>query len=360
MTKVMIFINHSLALYKFRKELVVELRKKGYKVFVCYPNDEKDDYFESLGCAVIHFKMDRKSTNVFEEISAISRFKKICKRIKPDILLIYTLKCCLYSSFVSKKIKKIATVTGQSPFFKHSSGLKKIIYNLIVKRFSKFNYVFFQNRDDFSFFDKTIKRKKNFILVAGSGVNTTEHPYQGPVVSNPFTFSFVGRLVKEKGIYEFLSCIRKINDKNVVFNIAGPCEDPQVLDFIKDMRDSRINVLGDVEDINSLYKKSTCIVLPSYSEGMSNALLEAHSSGRPIICSNIPGCFEIIIPGITGLLVEPKDKDSLLNAMNVLLRKKECDLTEMGLNGRKYVVDSFSRDSVIKEYIEVVDVLAQK
>lgn len=355
MAKILIFINHSLALYKFRKELPISLLKEGHEVFVCYPNEDKDDYFKGLGCKVIHFEMQRKSTNPFKENSNFKRFKRLCKEIQPDILLSYTIKCCWYGSYI-KNVKKIATITGQSSFFKNSSGLKKILYHSIIKSLRKYDYIYFQNEKDLSDYSKLLKvNKEKLILVKGSGVNPEEHPYQGSINASPFVFTFVGRIIKEKGINEYLDAASSIKEENVVFNIAGPCEDDLIKNKMDALNDSRIHYLGDVTNINTLYKESSCIVVPSYSEGMSNALLEAQSSGRPVIASDIPGCREVFINDESGMLVKPRDPKSLYDAMTEMMKKSDDELTEMGVKGSHYVMKEFDRSKVINIYIETIN-----
>ena len=356
MPKVLIFINHSLALYKFRRELPEKLLANNYDVVLCYPNSDKDDYFKQIGCKVIHIPMERKSKNLFSEMMNIRFFKKICKLEKPDVLLTYTIKCCLYGSYVSKSIKKIATVTGQSSFFKNASGIRGIVYRHIVKSFKKYNYIFFQNSDDFNRYAKILKSKTdNFVLVPGSGVNLDSHPYQKNISNDPFVFSFIGRLVKEKGIYEFLDAVKNINDESTIFNIAGPCEDNSILNAINNANDRRIVYLGDVENINALYRRSTCIVVPSYSEGMCNALQEAQASGRPVIASDIPGCKETFVHGESGLAITPRDSNSLLEAMMIMKSKTIQEIKQMGIKGCQHVSNNFNREKVIDEYVSKIE-----
>ena len=358
MAKVLIFINHSLALYKFRRELPESLLNKKYEVVLVYPNNDKDEFFEKMGCKIIHMPMERKTKNPISELYNIRKFKQICKNEKPDIVLTYTLKCCLYGSFLNKRLKKIATVTGQSSFFKKSKGIKKWIYKLIIKRFRKYNYVFYQNSNDLVEYNKIINKPRKFYeLVSGSGVNFEEHPYQGPVPNNPFVFSFVGRIIKEKGINEFLDAIVNIKECNVLFKIAGPCEDIEILKKIQTLHDSRVTYLGDLDNINELYKNSSCIVVPSYSEGMCNALLEAQASGRPVIATNIAGCIETFVDGVSGYSVNSGDSIDLCDAMSKMMKNPEKDLTNMGLEGLKHVMANFSREKVIERYGIIIDSL---
>ena len=357
MARILIFINHSLALYKFRRELPEQLINEGHEVYLCYPNHDKDDYFVNLGCKLIHFDMERKSTNLLKEINNISNFKKLCRDIKPDVLLTYTLKCCLYGSYI-KGVKKIATVTGQSAFFKNTNGIKKIIYKNILQRFKKYDYVFFQNENDKKVFLPLFKDKEDkIVLVPGSGVNPMEHPYQGDINNDVFTFSFIGRIIKQKGICEYLDAIKLITQKEVNFLIAGPMEDELIQKQINDLHDDRVHYLGDVEKINDLYKNSSCVIVPSYSEGMSNALLEAQACGRPTIATNISGCKETMIPNVSGFLVEPRDSYSLATAMKMMLAKSNAELSEMGKKGKEHVLKNFSRSLVISEYIKCINKL---
>ena len=120
-----------------------------------------------------------------------------------------------------------------------------------------------------------------------------------------------------------------------------------------------INYLGYRKDIKELIKKSHCLIHPSYHEGLSNVLLEAGATGRPVIASDIPGCKETFIDGISGLAVKVKDTDDLTDKIEKFINFSYDKKMEMGKSNRKHVEKKFDRKIVVEKYIECIDKYAK-
>lgn len=357
--KIVFIVNHEVVIYNFRKELVEKLINLNYEVYLFSPKGAKIDLLVANGCKHIKIDVNRHGVNPFEDAKLFTEYYHELKKIRPDIIFTYTIKPNVYGG-IAASILKI-------PFFSNVTGLGTSIEdnNSFVKKVSSFMYrhalkkaevVFFQNENDMSFFTKN-KTFKRTCLLPGSGVNLNDFPVINYPVNEKTVFLFLSRIMKEKGIDEFLNSARQLIDEgyNVSFEIAGFIDDENYKEIVDNhIRDGTIKYHGQVDDVRDLFKYANCLVLPSYHEGMSNVLLEAAASARPLIASNIPGCREVIDDEINGFLCDSKNSDNLISKM-----KKFCDLTlkeqeVMGLNGRYKVENEFDRKIVISKYIDLM------
>jgi galacturonosyltransferase len=203
-----------------------------------------------------------------------------------------------------------------------------------------------------------VKRKVR--VLPGSGVNLIEHKFEDyPESEENIHFLFIGRIMKDKGIDELLEAARRIKQKypNVHFELIGFCEEGYEDKLQELMNLGIIKYHGLQDDVHSFIKNSHAVILPSYHEGMSNALLEAATTGRPVIASKITGCKETFDDGISGLGFEVKNVDSLENTIikfiELPLEKKRA----MGLAGRRKMEKEFNRQIVVLAYIEEIEKL---
>ena len=163
--------------------------------------------------------------------------------------------------------------------------------------------------------------------------------------------------MKDKGIDEYLEAAKMIKNKyqNTVFHVCGFLE-PEYQGKFNEYCDKKIiEYHGNLSDLHDIYKKSHCIILPTYHEGMSNVLQEAASMGRPVLASNIPGCKEIIDEGKSGFCFEPKNTQSLIKAIEKFINLPYEKKREMGLHGRKKMEIEFNRHIVVNAYINEIE-----
>ena len=163
--------------------------------------------------------------------------------------------------------------------------------------------------------------------------------------------------MKDKGIEELLTAIGRLADegKEVFLDIVGSCdEDYTQLISTYEAREI-VKYHGSQRNVHQFYTKCHCVVLPSYHEGMANVMLEAASTGRPVITTKIPGCQETFDEGITGYGCSVKDADSLKNAMERMYDTPWSKRREMGIAGRKKVSKEFDRQKIIDAYIEQIN-----
>lgn len=350
---ILILVNHEVVIYNFRKELVEKLISQKYNVTISCPPGLKLKTLEGLGCQVIEQSIDRRSINPVKDAKLILDYFKLCKKLQPDIVLSYTIKPNIYGGIVSTllKIPYISTITGLGSSLHKESIIKKIMISLYKIGLSKAMAVYVQNESNFLYLVNNGFNPKQLILVPGSGVNLNEFdlkPYPKPDV--PIRFLFIGRIMKEKGVYELLAAAKIIKSKgyNVEFHFAGFLDDG----FQISPTDIPENVqfLGAVNDVGNKIEASHAVILPSYHEGMSNALLEAAAIGRPLIASNIPGCNEIIDESYNGYLFEVKSIDGIVGKIEKFIRLPYEEKKSMGLASRRKVKNEFNREDIVTEY----------
>jgi glycosyltransferase involved in cell wall biosynthesis len=240
-----------------------------------------------------------------------------------------------------------------------NKGLINIITEKLYKLTSRFNELFvFENKDDRQLFiDKGLVVADKAVAVKGCGVNLDY--YKSKEVTNEkqgiTTFTFIGRLLKDKGIEEFAACakyFKQINAKTK-FVVLGDFdqENPSTIDrdeLLTWISDEIIDYKGFVDDVRPYIEESSCIVLPSYREGMPRIILEAMSMGKPVITTDTAGCRETVVHGINGYLVKIKNKEALTEALQNFVGLNAQERLKMGNEGRKLVDTEFS-DVIIAE-----------
>ncbi|MGE9213550.1 glycosyltransferase family 4 protein [Exiguobacterium aurantiacum] len=357
---VLILVNHEVVIYNFRKELVRKLVSQEYNVIISCPAGMKLKELEGMGCKVKEVKIDRRNVNPFKDVKLLFDYYKLFNEVKPDIVLTYTIKPNIYGGLVSKlfKIPYISTITGLGSALHKESMIKKIIIMLYKMSLRKAKAIYVQNKSDFDFLVSNSFNKNQLVLVPGSGVNLLEFnlkTYPPPDLTTRFLF--IGRVMEEKGIYELLSAAKELESKghNIEFHIAGFLDDN--FQFSKGIPDN-VKFLGVVNDVREKISTAHAVILPSYHEGMSNALLEAAATGRPLLASNIPGCREVIDEPYNGYVFKVKSVTSIVEKIETFIQLAYDEKKKMGRASRKKVEIEFDREIIVMSYYnKILEVL---
>ncbi len=360
MTKILILANNDVGLYKFRKELIESLLDQGYEVYISLPAGYYVEKLCHMGCVFFDTPIDRRGTNPITDLKLIFYYKTLIKNIKPDVVLTYTIKPNVYGGIACKSSNTpyIANVTGLGTSIENGGLLQKTTLALYTNGLRKAACVFFQNETNRQFFiDKHIVTGKTR-LIPGSGVNLKYHCFEEyPDSDNIIKFLFIGRIMKDKGIDELLEAAQKVKCMypNVQFDLVGYCEE----NYTKRLSDFEnrgiIKYHGQQDDVHSFIKGAHAIIHPSYHEGMANVLLEAASTGRPVLASNIPGCRETFDEGVTGYGFEVRNTSALVNTIEKFIKLPYEDKKQMGIAGRAKVEREFDRQIVIDSYMEEIN-----
>ncbi len=371
MTKrVLILAAHFISIYLTRRELIEELTVRGCEVYIAMPDSQDNRFFTNLGCIIFPVKVDRRGTNPFKDIFTIIRYRRIIKKVDPDVILSYEIKPNLYGAFAAKwlkrpntgeRYKQICNVTGTGAVFLDDdivSKLCKMLYRMSVK---DAYLVFFQNAHDREFFINNKMVGDNTALLPGSGVNLNQYTPAPYPRDDETRFIFIARVMRVKGLLEYLDAAKKICKKysGVKFYIAGFCEEEKYLRITEEYeKRGFVQYLGFRKDIMEWIEKCHCTVLPSRGgEGVPNVLLEAAAMARPVIGSRIPGTVDVIDDGVNGFLFEATDSEDLAAVMKKFLALSRDEQEKMGLLGREKVEKKFNRFDVVDRYLSEIEKL---
>lgn len=345
--------------YNLRKEIIEALLQNGYRVALVVGYGEKIKPLIEKGCEHYDVPVERHGMNPVHELKLLNQYRKIIKKIKPDVVLTFTLKPNSYAGLVCRKerIPYIANVTGLGNPIKNGGIVKDISLFLLRCGVKKAHAVFLQNTENQEYLLSQNVLPLNNQVLPGSGVNTEYFSYVPYPKEDTIDFVFVSRVMKQKGIDEYLNAAKCIREKypETRFHICGFCEDDYE-DQIRTLSNSGIvNYHGMVDDIGQIYKNTHCVVLPSYHEGMANALLEAAATGRPVIASRIHGCVEAFDEAVTGFGCEVANAESLVQAIEKFLALTQKERETMGIESRKKIEKEFDRNIVVSAYLREID-----
>lgn len=331
-SRVLIVNNTGIYLLRFRREFIAALRDAGHEVSVLAPRDQAWERLPQLGVPVTEWKLQQHGTSPMSELRAVIQACREVRRQRPDVVINFTVKPAIYGSFAARLagVTRIHSVfTGLGYFFTHDddsgSWLTRVIRTLL-RRALRFNQsVFFQNGDDRDLFlELGMVEPGQVRSMNGSGVNLDHYAPAGIPV-DPASFVLVGRMLREKGVREFAEAARSLRARfpRARFTLLGGIDGSKSAIPAAEIegwtRDFGIEYLGEVDDVRPVVERTAVMVLPSYREGMPRSVLEAMALGKPIITTSVSGCRDSIVDGRNGILVAPRNADSLATAMEKFL-----------------------------------------
>ena len=357
MSKVLILTNSSSGLYDFRNELIESFLREGYEVVISLPDEKKTKELSEEGCRVIHTDINRRGNNPIQDMGLLRTYKKLIRDEMPDLVLTYTIKPTIYGGWAcqSLKVPYFATVTGLGSTFERGGLLLKLIVFMYRSALKKCRCIFFQNDENRKAFESYGIKGLKHITVSGSGVNLSKHtfePYPGHR-DEVTRFLYIGRVMKEKGTDEYLYAAKKLHDMygdKVSFAAIGYFDDDYEQQVKAAEKEGYFKMIPYANEIHPYLKEADAIVHPSYHEGMSNVLMEAAATGRPVITTDISGCREVVDRDRSGFLVKPRDKEDLARALIKFMELGTKERQDMGLAGRKWVEEHFDRTKVVAVY----------
>lgn len=355
--KILILTNFDVGLYQFRKELIEQLLKDN-TVTISLPYGELVEPLKELGCKFVDTPFERRGINPIKDIRLFRRYLSLIKTEKPDLVITYTIKPNIYGALACrlKNISCAVNITGLGTAFQHQGFMRKAVTMMYRTALKKANVVFFENEENRQIFvNEKIVRKDQTCLLNGAGVNLEHYQVaEYPTDNDSTRFLFVGRVMKEKGIEELFSAIRKLRADGIdcSLDVLGGYEEDYKSVIDQYEAEGWLHYHGYQKDVRPFIEASHCFVLPSWHEGMANTNLECAASGRPVITSNIHGCLEAVEDGVTGYLCEKQNAESLYLAMKKFTELPYEKRKAMGLAGRKHMEDVFDKRKVVEATID--------
>lgn len=342
----------------FRGEFLKALHKLGFDIHVVAPEFDTStrNALRNLGIIEHTVPMNRVGTNPLADFWTLFQLYRLLRTLKPCRVFSYTIKPVIYGSLAASlnRIPHIyALITGLGYSFQENSvshnwltRLVTLLYKLALRKSDR---VFFQNPDDLQLFHQLdiLKASQKSVIVNGSGVDTSYYSYIHPVRCRlDVHFLFIGRLLKDKGIREYVAAARivKKNYSNVYFSIVGRLDDNPASVTKGELQswidEELIIYHGQQNDVRPYLANCDVYVLPSYREGTPRSVLEAMATGRAIITTDVPGCRETVIDTYNGYLVPARSPSAIAEAMIRFLAKKEL-IIEFGLHSRRIAEDKY-------------------
>lgn len=354
--KILILANNDIGLYRFRKDLIEELLKK-HKVYISLPYGPLVDNLKEMGCRFIDTPVDRRGLNPLTDLRLLSGYRIMLRKLRPDLVITYTIKPNIYGGAICRilRIPYAVNITGLGTIFEHSGPLQVLVTQMYRFALKKAHVVFVENSAISDILlSKKITDKERIYLLNGAGVNLNDFPYAPYPENDVFSFLFVGRIMREKGIEELFEATRRLNMDGLkcTLHLVGFLEEDYNADIQKGCSEGWLINHGLQEKVYPFIKAADCMVLPSWHEGMANTNLEGASTGRPVITSNIPGCQEAVIDGVTGFICEKRNVDSLYDSMRRMLLMSRSEREHMGQEGRKHMELTFDKKRVVENTIQ--------
>jgi glycosyltransferase involved in cell wall biosynthesis len=363
--RIVLSANSDWNIANFRPGLIRALRTAGYDPVVIAPQDPAaETRMQALGIERIPIRIERSGVNPWADLRLLAQYRRLLNELRPVAYLGYTIKPNVYGSFAAASlgIPALPNVSGLGTAFIRGGPLQQVVIRLYRIGFAKAPVVFFQNGEDRQLFvDKRIVRPEQARVLPGSGVDL-ERFAPSPPADGPSTFLFVGRLLRDKGVNEFIEAARLVRARlpDARFQLLGPVDEGNRTAIIRRQLDAWVGegiveYLGTTDDVRPFVAASSAVVLPSYREGLPRSLLEAAAMARPLIAADAPGCRDVVEDGVNGYLCAVRDSASLADAMRRFDGLPLERRIAMGEAARRKVQERFSEERVVDTYLEVLE-----
>lgn len=367
--KIAVLSSHTPSLFWFRMDMMLAFITKGHDV-VAIGNESENKWQEKFNQNGIDYRsviIQRNSINPFKDLITLLSLKKMLKQIRPDKIFTYQAKTVIYGGIAANYLgitEVYPMIAGVGSIFL-SDSIKARIIRFVLKieyriSMKKCPYVFFQNTDDIDVFIKNrIVNRDQVVMINGSGVNLAEFTMQP--LPEIFAFLCIARLIRDKGIYEYLQACRIIKEhyQEIRCLLVGPFDtNPSALrkeDLQPYIDDGIIEYFGEQSDVRPYLAQCSVYVLPSYREGTPKTVLEAMATGRAIITTDAPGCRETVVDGENGYLVPIKDITTLVSRMELLINSPNI-VFQMALIGRKMAMEKYDVKLINNKIIKTMNI----
>lgn len=361
--------------YGFRADLIRTLLKQGYKVYAFTSEYTKEDLkkIRQLGAIPVTYSLNRGGVNPLADIISTYKLSKKIQKIKPDLVFSYFSKPVIFGT-IAAKLARVPKVIGMLEglgytFTQQPEGLSKktqlikkvqvLLYKIALPQLDKL--IFLNPDDPLDLINQHTINVKKVEVLGGIGLNLKDYPYQPiPNIQQPINFLFIGRLLKEKGIHDFLAAAKLVKEKypETQFTVLGAI-DPHNLGALKQseldelISSNIIHYPGHVDNVKDWIANCHVFVLPSYREGVPRSTQEAMAIGRAVITTDVPGCRETVEHGVNGFIVAKWNPEALAEKMIYFIEQPE-QIEKMGYESYKIAQDKFDAEKVNQRLLNIL------
>lgn len=365
---ILMTVNAAWNIWNFRRPLVDALASDSHRITVLAPPDDAVPDLEQLGCRMRPLEMSVKGLNPLVDLKLQRRFSRIFREERPDVVLSYTIKNNIFGARAAKPtaVPFIPNVTGLGTAFLSGKLLQTVTEQLYRRAFAALPVVFFQNEDDRDLFlDRRLVKEQQARLLPGSGIDLVRFaPAAMPGLEEPPTFLMIARLLRDKGVVEFVDAARRVKARHpqAKFQLLGAVGSENRSAIGRETLDAWVaegvvEYLGTTNDVRPAIAAASCVVLPSYREGAPRTLIEAAAIARPLIATDVPGCRAVVNRDVSGFLCNVKSAESLADAMERFLALTPKAQQAMGAAGRTKMEREFDQLLVVDAYREALDLI---
>ena len=361
--KVVILSSLSWSLINFRGALIARMIEEGHEVVACAP-DEEPEVLERLARMGVRFRrtpMARAGTNPLHDIRTLLHYRRLMRAERPDVVVAYTQKPIIYGGLAARlwsRARYFSIMSGLGYVFSEEADgrrwLRSVVSRLYRIGIAQARCIFVFNSDDHRLMQESgiVSPTQRVMQVPGSGIDL-RHFAEQPLPNGPFTFLMMGRLMRDKGVGEYVEAARIVRarhpDVRFLLLTRPETENPTgytAADLDRWREAGLIEFLPETRDVRPFIASAHAFVLPSfYREGLPRTILEALATGRPVITTDMPGCRDPIRHGVNGLLVPPRDASALADAMEAMIANPQR-VTAMAGAARQTAVDVYDVDKV--------------
>ena len=347
-------------LANFRAPIIASLVADGHRVIAAAAPDGSQSKLLDLGAEFRSLPVQSSGRNPLADLRLLASLTRLLAAEPGAQLMTFTIKPNIYGTLAARLSgrRAVATISGLGSAFLAGGRLGRLIDRLYRLALSGAQAVFFQNDEDRDLFlERRLVRPEQVRRVPGSGIDLGKFEAAPLPARSPPVFLFIGRLLVDKGVREFVEAARLVrkSGREAEFRILGECgvDNPSAVPFSEVERwaaDGTIDYLGSSDDVRGAIAEAECIVLPSYREGVPRSLLEGAAMARPLIATDVPGCRDVVDDGSNGFLCEPRTATALADAVRRICDAGPAERQAMGLRARTKVEREFAVERVIAAY----------
>lgn len=372
MARLLFVVNDAEFFISHRLPVAEGARRIGYDVHVATPDGPGVSEICARGFPHHCITLSRKGRHPLRELASFLSIHRVFRELNPDLVHLVTIKPVIYGGVAARLSNVsgvVAAISGLGHIF--ANGKQKRFFRRLLAPFYRFALghrnirVIFQNQEDHdTLVELASLQPGQVVLIPGSGVDLQRYQVK-PEPTGTFTVAFASRLLHSKGIGELIAAARELRARGHKLRvcIAGRTDPGNPLtvteqELAKWRAEGNVEFVGQITDIPLLFANAHVVVLPSYyGEGLPKVLLEAAACGRAIVTTDHPGCRDAIEPGITGILVPPRDAKALANAIESLLLD-EAGRSKLATRGRKRAEMLFAVELIVGSQLEIYRGLA--